>query len=117
MSKPSTTGVPRPDDPSFAQRCLRKGRLRSEGQRASDDAPVQDAPVSAHLVIGDGSVKEATVVPNHQIALAPTVGINEIRLCRVVQKLVEQRYSFSLGHAEGVRGMIAEIKRLLAGRR
>src|ERR1700730_15870167 len=93
----------------------RKGRPRSDGHRASNYAAVKDAPVSAHLVIGDGSVKEATIVPNHQIALSPTGAINKIRLCRVVQKLVEKRCSLSLGHTGDVRGMIAEIKRLLAG--
>ena len=63
----------------------------SERHRAADHAAVQDAPVSAHFVIGDGAVKEAPIVPHHQIADAPAVGIDELRLCRVLQQLVEER--------------------------
>jgi hypothetical protein len=44
---------------------------------------VQDAPISADFVIGYGAVKEAAIVPHHQIADAPAVAIDELRLRRV----------------------------------
>ena len=69
------------------------------------------------MIIGDSAVKKAAVVPYHQIALAPSVGINELPSRRVLQKLIKQRRSFRLGHTENVRGVIAEIKRLPASLR
>jgi hypothetical protein len=59
--------------------------IGSERHRATDDAAVKHATISADLVIGDSAVKEAAVVPNHQIALAPAVRINEFWPGRVLQ--------------------------------
>src|SRR5438270_4828325 len=89
----------------------------SERHRAANHAAVQDWPISADLVIGHGTVKEAAIVPHHQIADAPAVGIYELRLCGVLQQGVEERPSFRFGHPEYVRGVIAEIERLSPGLR
>src|SRR4051812_335200 len=52
----------------------------SERHRSANHTAVQDAPISSHFVIGDGAVKQATIVPHHQITDAPAMGIDELRL-------------------------------------
>src|SRR5271166_1855216 len=88
---------------------------RSERDRAAHHAAVQDAPVLARLVIGNGPMQQTAVVPHHEIAPAPTVGVDESPLGRVLQQLIEEGGSLRLGHAEDVRGVVAEIERLVTG--
>src|SRR5436190_24208610 len=40
---------------------------RSERHGAADDAAVHNAPVFLHLVVGDGAMEQAPVVPHHQV--------------------------------------------------
>src|ERR1700740_497235 len=103
--------------PRGARRLIKGAGERSDElyrHRSANHAAVEDAPVSAHFEIGDGAVKEAAIVPHHQIANAPAVGIDELRLRRVFQQFVEERPSLRFGHPKYVRGMVAEIKRLRA---
>ena len=88
-----------------------------KGNRASHNAPVQDSPVSAHCVIGNRSMKEASVIPNHQIAAAPTMHVNKFRSRCMLKKFIEQRHSFRLCHTKDVRGVVSEIECLLPGLR
>ena len=60
----------------------------SERHRSAHHAAVQDAPISADFVIGHGAVEEAAIVPDHQIADAPAVAIDELPLRRVLQQFV-----------------------------
>ena len=39
--------------------------------------------MAAHVIVADGTVQEAAVVPDHQVAGAPSMGIDEARLGRV----------------------------------
>src|SRR4051794_19723323 len=50
---------------------------RSQRHRAGDDARVHAPPIFLDLVIGDGPVDEAPVVPHHQVAPAPAMDIDE----------------------------------------
>ena len=71
--------------------------------------------ISAQAVIGDNAMQQAAVIPHHQIADAPMMGVDEMALCRMVEQFPVQRSAFRLGHAENMRRVIAEIERLASG--
>src|SRR5436309_1674022 len=58
---------------------------RSERDRATNDAAVHDASVLARLAIDDGTVQQASVVPHHEVAELPALGIDELPLRRVFE--------------------------------
>jgi len=73
------------------------------------------APVSLHRVVNDEPVQQTAVVPHDEIAHAPAVPINELRLCRMLEEATEQGRALHLLHAKDAGRMIAEIERLAAG--
>ena len=60
-------------------------------------------------------MKEASVIPNHQIAAAPTMHVNKFRSRRMLKQFIEQRHSFRLGHTKDVRGVVTEVESPLPG--
>src|SRR5215831_2845759 len=73
-------------------------RLELIGSRGPLDGGSQQQATLIRREVG-ARVAGATVVPDHQIALAPDVGIDEFRLLTVIEEKVQERVTFRFGHA------------------
>src|SRR5215472_18413873 len=93
-------GRGRESRPAAATAMARTGG--SERHGASDHAAVHDAAVFSHLVIGDGTMQQAAIVPHHQIAPAPAVRIDELPLCRMFEEVGKEGGPLGLGHTADV---------------
>ena len=71
-------------------------------------------PHAASVVAAARAVLHRAVVPDHEIALAPLVAVDELRLRRECIQLLEQGAPFVERHADDVRGMRADVQRLAA---
>ena len=76
-----------------------------------DGGAAQIAPVDKSVEIR-AAMKRAAIVPDHQIAFAPFVGLDKLRLRREGHQLRQQRFAFRFSHANNAQGVLADIKRL-----
>ena len=76
---------------------------------AGDAAGLQDTGFAK--VVGHGAVHDAAVVPNHQLAQSPVVGIHPWRLTGEVEKLFQDGVRRVVVHAGNSKGVAPNTQR------
>src|SRR5215207_9784371 len=82
---------------------LISGHLVEGGADVADGDPAQVAHPA--LVEMPAAVHRAAVVPDHQVALAPVVAIDELAACRVLDQLAQQEAAVGQRPADDLRRM------------
>lgn len=92
--------------PRGSQIRLRRARILDRGS--------PHIPPVLRFVVQSSPMHRAPVIPDHEIANRPPVGVNKLGLCRMLDQIPDQHPAIRDRPANYVRGVRREIQRLSA---